>query len=170
MIRVTVGNPLELKQPDGTVLNTHVRSIEMILGAAPERACMPLLLGEDLTKADLPAGSELWFEAHTNEMIQYHFPASTLSTLTSQLFTPDGSGHLRFGNSAVTFLPASIDNLTAGALEFKDELTTYLLTMTPANDRVTLSVGLLGLKHDPVVLPQIDASLHQAGITFTRDA
>lgn len=168
-VRVTVGDAIKLKQPDGTVQNTHVREIEMPI-EAPERTCLPLLLGDELSKADLQTGSELWIDAHTNAMIQYDLPAVSRSTLTSRLFKPDHSGHLRFGDSAATILPASNDDLTAGALEFQDELMTYLLSMTPTDDGVTLSVGLLGLKHDPSVLPQIDASLNQAGIAFTRDS
>lgn len=169
-LRVTVGDPLKLKQPDGTVHKSYVRAIEMIMGGAPERACISLLLGEDLTKTDLSTGSELWLDAQTQDIIQYHFPAITLSTLKSRLFTPDHSGHLQFGDSAVTFLPSSTDDLTAGALEFQDELRSYLLSMTPSDDGVTLFVGLLGLKHDPSVLPQIDLSLKQAGLTFSRDS
>jgi hypothetical protein len=54
---VRIGDPLILKLPNGQRLDTHVRGIEML---SPPRPEMPILLGSELTKAQIPVGTELW--------------------------------------------------------------------------------------------------------------
>jgi hypothetical protein len=56
--RVKMGDALVLKRPDGRELRTHVRGIEM--GGAPQSLGIPILVGADLVKDDIPIGTEVW--------------------------------------------------------------------------------------------------------------
>lgn len=55
-LRVKIGDALRLKRPDGGEIDTVLRGIEM----ANLGDCMPLLLGANVTKSDIPIGTELW--------------------------------------------------------------------------------------------------------------
>lgn len=168
MISVTVGDHLKLKQPDGTVVDTTVSAIE-ITTASPPKILLPLRLGKELTKQDLPIGSELWIDAETCDTLQYHLTDISWPRLTAELFTQEETGHLRFGNAARSFLTATTDHLMTGALEFQSETHSYLLNLMPTDEGTILTVGLLRGKHDASVNIEIEASLNQAGIAFTRD-
>lgn len=169
-ICISVGDPLEVKRPDGTLLITHVRDIPMF-HVPPECDLLSLMPGENLTKTDLPIGSELWIDAKIDRRIQFHLPSITLTDLTSKLFESDDAGHIRFGSSATSIHTASINDLIAGALEFQDEMMagilSYLLSIAITDDRVILSVGLLGLKHDQFARTQVELLLNETGIKYT---
>lgn len=54
--RVRVGDPITLERPDGSKLESTVTGIEM-----PRPAfCNPLMIGNGLTKRDVPIGTKLW--------------------------------------------------------------------------------------------------------------
>ena len=53
-----IGAALVLRRPDGSELYTVLRGIEM--GSAPGFPASPLLLGEDVTKDQVPVGTEVW--------------------------------------------------------------------------------------------------------------
>ncbi len=57
--RIGVGDPVELRRPDGTSLRRRIGGIELAMGAPPDRNA-PLVLLEDLGKEDLPVGTEIW--------------------------------------------------------------------------------------------------------------
>jgi len=51
---------IQLRDPDGKVLNTHIVSVELLCG--PEGKCrLALLLPRDVTKEDIPNGTEIWY-------------------------------------------------------------------------------------------------------------
>jgi len=54
---VCVGDPITLRRPDGTELQTNVAGIEMI--RTLNRNAMPILLPKKIQKNDVPIGSEL---------------------------------------------------------------------------------------------------------------
>jgi hypothetical protein len=56
--QLRVGDPLLLKLPDGSEIRTTLRGIEM--GGAPEFPGRPILLGAELTKDQVPIGTEVW--------------------------------------------------------------------------------------------------------------
>ena len=58
--RIKIGTPLELRCPDGSKFSTAIRGIEMVRG---QRQMCPLLLGAELTKDDVPIGTEIWIDA-----------------------------------------------------------------------------------------------------------
>ncbi len=170
MIQVSVGNPLEVKRPDGTIINTHLRGYQMH-HAPPECEMSPITLGENLTKADLPIGSELWIDAKIDHSIQFHLSSITLTDLTTKLFESDDDGHIPFGSSATSIHTAPRYPTSVGAIEFLDEtmagILSYLLSIAITEDGVILSVGLLGLKHDQFVRTQVELLLNETGIKYT---
>jgi len=56
--RYRVGDPIELRRPDGSVLRTRIGGIEMI-NPTPQRSDTIILLRE-CTKDDVPVGTEVW--------------------------------------------------------------------------------------------------------------
>jgi hypothetical protein len=59
-LRIKVGDPVWLRRPDGTEVRSSVVGIEML--SPPHPASIPLLIGPDLTKGDLPVGTEIWVD------------------------------------------------------------------------------------------------------------
>jgi len=55
---IRIGLPIELRRPDGTVLQTTVASVQFIDPYDPERPTQIALLG--IPKADIPIGTEIW--------------------------------------------------------------------------------------------------------------
>ena len=54
-----IGDPLELRRPDGTRRRTTIAGIEMF-GRRDLTAPVPILLPKDITKDDVPIGTEVW--------------------------------------------------------------------------------------------------------------
>src|SRR5689334_19776276 len=59
--KLRVGDPITLERPDGSKLETTIAGIEM--GARSREPIKPLLLGRNVTKADVPIGTKLWVAA-----------------------------------------------------------------------------------------------------------
>ena len=62
---VRVGDVVRLERPDGSKFETTIRGVEFarlsyIPRGAPREELRPLLLGSDLTKDMVPAGTKLW--------------------------------------------------------------------------------------------------------------
>ena len=56
--RLKIGDPLLLKRPDGSEVRTTLGGIEM--GGSPAYPGIPILLGSELTKDQVPIGTEVW--------------------------------------------------------------------------------------------------------------
>jgi hypothetical protein len=56
---VRQGAAIELRKPDGTVTRTRIVALELLSGPN-RRHCTPILLPTDLSKDDLPIGTEVW--------------------------------------------------------------------------------------------------------------
>jgi translation elongation factor EF-Tu-like GTPase len=56
--RLKVGDALLLRRLDGSELRTFLRGIEM--GGSPDYPGIPILLGAEVTKEQVPAGTEVW--------------------------------------------------------------------------------------------------------------
>lgn len=52
---VRVGTPIRLIRPDGSTLHTHIRGIGF-------NEFNDIAIGADLTKADVPVGTEVWVD------------------------------------------------------------------------------------------------------------
>jgi hypothetical protein len=58
-VRLHVRDSIQLRIPDGSVLDTYVAGIEIVCG--PEaRDNLAFLLPEDISKQGVPAGTEIW--------------------------------------------------------------------------------------------------------------
>ena len=53
-------DPISLHRPDGSIIETHVHAIEFLHGSQ-HRSCFPILLPPNITKADVPIGTEVWY-------------------------------------------------------------------------------------------------------------
>jgi translation elongation factor EF-Tu-like GTPase len=60
--KIKIGDTLILKRPDGIELSTIVRGIDMLNHRVPGPHPIPILLGAELTKEDVPIGTQLWVE------------------------------------------------------------------------------------------------------------
>lgn len=61
-------DPISLHRPDGSVIETHIHEVEFLRG---QRSCYPIVLPPNITKADVPIGTEVWYSpasdaAHSN--------------------------------------------------------------------------------------------------------
>lgn len=59
-VPIRVGQPLELRRPDGSVLRTAVAALQML--HAPNPIPNPFVLLRGVPAADIPAGTEVWVE------------------------------------------------------------------------------------------------------------
>jgi hypothetical protein len=57
------GLPIELRRPDGTVLQTEIASVPMLDPYDPKRPTQIALRG--ITKQDIPVGTEIWMGDET---------------------------------------------------------------------------------------------------------
>jgi translation elongation factor EF-Tu-like GTPase len=60
--RIKIGDPIWLQKPDGTQIQSSVRGIEMICRPRIALDFIPILLGSEITKDDVPIGTELLIE------------------------------------------------------------------------------------------------------------
>ena len=56
-LKIKVGEPIELRRPDGTVLRTRIDRLPN-----PATPPIPIALSPEFRKTDVPAGTELWIE------------------------------------------------------------------------------------------------------------
>jgi len=57
-----MGDQIELRRPDGAVLKTNLAGIEHARGL-DGKSYWPLRLPPNVTEADVPAGTEIWWVA-----------------------------------------------------------------------------------------------------------
>jgi hypothetical protein len=56
--RVFIGDDLEIRRPNGSILSTKVRGLEM--GGSPQKKSCAILLPAEVTEEEVPIGSEVW--------------------------------------------------------------------------------------------------------------
>jgi hypothetical protein len=54
------GSRIELRKPDGSILQTKIVALEIFARVEPSKKCYPILLPEGISKADVPIGTEVW--------------------------------------------------------------------------------------------------------------
>jgi len=64
--RLRANDPIQLRTPDGRVLDTYVAGIEMLCGPAVKDR-MAFLLPKDVTKQDVPKGTEIWLTQESSD-------------------------------------------------------------------------------------------------------
>ena len=57
--RFRVGDLLELRRPDGTLLKTHIAGLELLNPSPPDHA-VAVLLPIGISRQDIPVGTEVW--------------------------------------------------------------------------------------------------------------
>jgi hypothetical protein len=58
---VKTGARIQLRTPAGRVIDTTIKAIEMITyRKRPEKICCPILLPKDITKDDVPIGTDVY--------------------------------------------------------------------------------------------------------------
>lgn len=57
--RLRAKDPIQLRTPDGRILDTYVAGIEMLCGPAVKDQ-MAFLLPKNVTEQDVPKGTEIW--------------------------------------------------------------------------------------------------------------
>jgi hypothetical protein len=67
------GARIRLRTPDGREIDTVIKAIEMIsYRKRPEKICVPILLPKDITKEDVPVGTEVLLLEEKFETITTH--------------------------------------------------------------------------------------------------
>jgi hypothetical protein len=61
---VRIKDPIQLRTPDGQVRDTYIAAFEHVkhslLGPPPDKDVVGLCLPPEVTKEDVPAGTEVW--------------------------------------------------------------------------------------------------------------
>lgn len=64
--RLRAKDRIQLRYPDGRILETYIAGIEMLCGPNVKKEGLAFLLPESITKSDVPSGTEVWLEANSN--------------------------------------------------------------------------------------------------------
>ncbi|MDA0807854.1 MAG: hypothetical protein O3B68_07640 [Planctomycetota bacterium] len=159
-----------LTRPDGSETNTVVRGIEMG-GRIPDSG-IPILLGAELTKDDIPPGTLLSVEFDPSATIVIHSKSKADSIELESLFSTTEDGQLQFGWSARSRRRGvTAAELQSCDVEFVDYImegfVPYHVKVSLSGDTLTLTMSLHGTNRDEYVEPQIRHYLRQAGLTVT---
>jgi len=57
-LRVRVGDPIQLRTPDGRVKDTHITAVEFLSGLDETR--LSFMLPRDIMNQDIPEATEIW--------------------------------------------------------------------------------------------------------------
>jgi hypothetical protein len=52
--------PIQLRRPDGTVVETHIAGVEFCVGQKVNTSKLAFLLPKNINKGDVPTGTEIW--------------------------------------------------------------------------------------------------------------
>lgn len=166
---IKVGDRLWLTRPDGSEANTLVRGIEM--GGRNPDAGIPILLGSELTKDDIPVGTLLAVEfAPTETVVIRAESEQQLVELETLFITEDRQ--LRLGwSSRSRRRDVTLTDLQSGDVEFIDYVmegfVPYHINASVRGHTLTLTISLHGSNRDEYIEPQIRHYLRQAGLTVT---
>jgi hypothetical protein len=59
--KIRVHDRIQLRTPNGRVLETHIASLELLKAQDGSPCRMAIMLPRDLVKQDVPVGTEIWF-------------------------------------------------------------------------------------------------------------
>jgi hypothetical protein len=65
-LKIKVGEPIELRRPDGTVLQTKIAGL-VTLCRTPRPPPIPIALPMEVRKEDVPIGTEVWIDMEGRE-------------------------------------------------------------------------------------------------------
>ena len=58
--RIRAGDQIRLRTPDGQARDTYIAAVEMVCGPSVDRSKAGIMLPLEITKQDVPAGTEIW--------------------------------------------------------------------------------------------------------------
>lgn len=168
--RIKIGDGVWLTRPDGSETNTVVRGIEMG-GRIPDSG-IPILLGSELTKDDIPPGTLLSVEFDPSATLVIHAKSETDPIELESLFSTTDDGQLQFGWSARSRRRGvTPTELETSDIEFVDYImegfVPYHINVSVSGHTLTLTMSLHGTNRDEYIEPQICHYLRQAGLTVT---
>jgi len=70
---VRVKDKIQLRKPDGQIVDTHVAGIEILCGPNA-RHCNPILLPKDVSREDVPIGTEVWHVVEDKASVPHRPP------------------------------------------------------------------------------------------------
>lgn len=165
--RVRVGDPVWLDRPDGSVVLTAVHGIE--IGGPLNSPGIPIVLGSDLLKDDVPIGTRLLLE---------FIPAGRLTLIgrssfgvpqVEQLLQTDDAGHLRLGNTGRSLSVATVVDVQEHSIEFMDYLMegflAFHMKVVVQGDSLAITIELHGTNRDRYLQPHVAHCLKQAGFS-----
>jgi hypothetical protein len=59
-LKVRATTPIQLRTPDGRVLDTHIKSVEILFGQKVGDKQAAFLMPNNITKEDVPNETEIW--------------------------------------------------------------------------------------------------------------
>ncbi len=168
--RIKIGDDVWLTRPDGSEINTEVRGIEMG-GRIPDSG-IPILLGSELTKDDIPPGTLLSVEFDPSATVLIHAKSETDPIELESLFSTTDDGQLQFGWSARSrrrgVTPPKLESCDVEFVDYIMEgFVPYHINASVSGHAITLTISLHGTNRDEYIEPQICHYLRQAGLTVT---
>lgn len=164
--RVKIGDPLWLERPDGSQVATVVRGIEM--GGPINSSGIPILLGSELTKQEVPVGTSLIVEFTPTETFTLHGRSISGRLDIDRIFERDDAGCLHFGWSGKSRSIATITDIQKGPIEFTDYLmegfVTYHLQIVVDAENLDVMVAMHGTNRDQYLRRHVTLHLEQAGL------
>lgn len=162
---IKFGEPLWLTHPDGSERMTTIRPL--IVSSSPNHQATPILLGAEISKADVTIGTRISVEFTPANAFTLIARNDTHPLRLETFFQQEDSGHLGFGWSARTLFPATVSDILREPLEFRDYLmegfVTYHLYAGVADETLTLTASLHGTNRDRYLPGHFAFHLRQAG-------
>ncbi len=167
--RIKIGDRVWLTRPDGSEINTVVRGIE--LGGHNPGTGIPILVGSELTKDDIPVGTHLSVEFVPVETILIHAESEAGPIEIAAVFSANESRELQFGWSGRSRLHATLADLQSSDVEFVDYImegfVPYHIHAGVSGPTLTLTISTHGSNRDQFIESQICRYLCSAGLKVT---
>ena len=167
-LAVSIGDTIHVDSANDQSSTCDVLGIEMARGLPPQRCGLALLVRSGSATTHFLRGDSVWIERRTVEQ----FSISVLfrsSSILDMIFVSDQSGHLVFGHSSRSVVPASTAELHKGAVEFQDYImegfVRYLVSVAQIDDTIALKIGLIGSNRDRYVRPHLEFQLRSLATT-----
>ena len=166
--RVKIGDRLWLLRPDGSEISTVVRGIEM--GGPLDSPGIPILLGTELSKNEVPVGTKMSIELTPAETLTLHARSTSAPVNLDRVFQGDDTGHVRFGWSGKSQCIATTTDIQNELVEFTDYLmegfVTYHMRAIIDAQQLTIIVELHGTNRDQYMRSHVVFHLEQAGLVM----
>lgn len=161
-----IGDRLWLERPDGSQVSTIVRGIEM--GGPINSPGIPILLGAELTRQDVPVGTQLMVDFAPTETFTVHAKSISGRLELNRILEHDETGYLHFGWSGKSKSVATTTDIQKGPIEFTDYLmegfVTYHMQTVIDAEALTVIVALHGTNRDQYLRSHVTFHLKQAGL------